>query len=147
MIDRVPAEIANSGFEWAREQADGFIDLVGPFWSRNADDIFIIAFVAEDKHRNRRGVVQGGMLATLADRGMGQASRNANANKPQATIQLDVRYLNAARIGGLIEARCRVDRRTRQLTFVSAEILADGALVAQAQGIWKILGTGRGGGT
>jgi uncharacterized protein (TIGR00369 family) len=125
---------------WRKVDSDGFIELVGPFWFRSDQPDFRMAFVAEAKHRNRRGVVQGGMLATLADRAMGQAGRLANGDRPQATIQLDLHYIDAVQLGEFVEAHCGVVRRTRSIIFIEAEILADQRLVAKANGIWKVLG-------
>ena len=56
----VPFDPATAGWEPYRD--DGFIGLIGPFWMRPADDSYLFAFMAEAKHHNRRGVVQGGML-------------------------------------------------------------------------------------
>ena len=125
---------------WRQVDSDGLIELVGPFWFRDDQPDFRMAFVAGAKHRNRRGVVQGGMLATLADRAMGQAGRLANGDRPQATIQLDLHYIDAVQLGDLVEARCGVVRRTRSVIFIEADILASERLVAKAQGIWKVLG-------
>ena len=47
---------------WEPYRDEGFIGLVGPFWSRPSGDSYLYAFLAEPKHHNRRGVVQGGML-------------------------------------------------------------------------------------
>lgn len=125
---------------WRQVDSDGFIELVGPFWFRDDQPDFRMAFVAGAKHRNRRGVVQGGMLATLADRAMGQAGRLANGDRAQATIQLDLHYIDAVQLGEFVEARCGVVRCTRSVIFIEADILADQRLVAKATGIWKVLG-------
>lgn len=124
---------------WQRLDADGFVALVGPFWFRDDQPDFCMAFLAEPRHRNRRGVVQGGMLATLADRAMGQAGRLANGDRDQATIQLDLHYIDTAHIGEFIVARCRVVRRTHRIMFLECEIMAADRLVAKASGIWKVL--------
>lgn len=125
---------------WLPLEATGFIEHVGPFWTKIEGDMLLVGFWAVDKHENRRGVVQGGMLATLADRAMGMACRRVNGDKPQATIQLDMHYIDAGRIGDFLEAHCRVVRRTRQILFAEAEILSGDSLVAKAKGIWKVLG-------
>ena len=65
----VPFDPAAAGWEPYRDE--GSIGLVGPFWSRPNGDSVLYAFMAESKHHNRRGVVQGGMLMTFADRSMG----------------------------------------------------------------------------
>ena len=51
---------------WSSVDASGFIALVGPLWHRVVDGLHEYALVAEDKHHNRRGVVQGGVLMMQA---------------------------------------------------------------------------------
>ena len=125
---------------WQRYDADGFIGLVGPFWSRPKGDGFEYAFRAEPKHHNRRGVVQGGMLMTFADRSMGMTCWYANERQPQATVQLDVHFIDAVQIGEFVEAKCRVVRRTRSVVFMAAELVVGDRVVATANGVWKTLG-------
>jgi uncharacterized protein (TIGR00369 family) len=125
---------------WEPYTDDGFIGLVGPFWSRPDGDAFRYAFRAEPKHHNRRGIVQGGMLMTFADRAMGMTCWHANGRQPQATIQLDVHFIDAVRIGEFVEAHCRVVRRTRSVVFMSGELMVGMRVVASANGVWKTLG-------
>ncbi len=123
---------------WHRMPDEGFIELVGPFWQHGVDKSRF-CFLAEPRHHNRRGIVQGGMLVTFADRSLGTTVRSVNTDRPQATLQLDVHFIDAAFIGEVIEARCRVFRRTKSLVFVDAEILAGERLVATVKGMWKIM--------
>jgi acyl-coenzyme A thioesterase PaaI-like protein len=125
---------------WEAYSDDGFVGLVGPFWSRPDGDGFRYAFMAEAKHHNRRGVVQGGMLMTFADRSMGMTCWHANGRQPQATIQLDMHFIDAVQIGEFVEAHCRVVRRTRSVVFMSADLMVGARLVATASGMWKVLG-------
>jgi acyl-coenzyme A thioesterase PaaI-like protein len=113
---------------------------VGPFWTRRSGDGYRYAFMAEPKHHNRRGVVQGGMLMTFADRSMGMTCWYANERQPQATVQLDVHFIDAVQIGEFVEAQCRVVRRTRSMVFMSAELVVGTRVVATANGVWKTLG-------
>jgi acyl-coenzyme A thioesterase PaaI-like protein len=138
--EAAPFDPAAAGWEPYRDE--GFIGLVGPLWSRMSGDTQLFAFTAERKHHNRRGVVQGGMLMTFADRAMGMTCWHANERKPQATVQLDFHFLDAVQIGEFVEARCKVVRRTRSLVFMSAELLVGPRLVATANGVWKTLGEG-----
>src|SRR3977135_2781708 len=119
--ETVPFDPASAGWEPYRDE--GFIGLVGPFWTRQSGDSPLYAFMAESKHHNRRGVVQGGMLMTFADRSMGMTCWYANARQPQATVQLDVPFVSDAQIGEFVEAQCKVVRRTRSLIFMSAELV------------------------
>jgi acyl-coenzyme A thioesterase PaaI-like protein len=118
----------------------GFIGLVGPWWQRANCDSFDYAFLAEDKHHNRRGVVQGGMIMTFADRAMGMTCWHANGRVPQATVQLDVHFIDAIQIGEFVECKAKVVRRTRALVFMSGELVVGERVVATASGVWKTLG-------
>jgi acyl-coenzyme A thioesterase PaaI-like protein len=135
---RVAFDPAGAG--WQPYQDKGFIGLVGPFWMRRCGESYLYAFMAEPKHENRRGVVQGGMLMTFADRSMGMTCWYANARQPQATVQLDVHFVDAVAIGEFVEAKCRVVRRTRSLIFMSAELVVGERVVATGNGVWKTLG-------
>src|SRR4051812_38500732 len=73
---------------WEPYTDDGFIGLIGPWWQRQSGDVIIYGFLAEPKHHNRRGIVQGGMLMAFADRSMGLTAWHANQRRAQATIQL-----------------------------------------------------------
>lgn len=125
---------------WELYRDEGFIGLVGPFWTRRLGETHCYAFVAEPKHHNRRGVVQGGMLMTFADRAMGMTCWYANERQPQATVQLDMHFIDAVQIGDFVEAKCRVVRRTRALVFMSGELVVGSRVVATANGVWKTLG-------
>lgn len=129
---------------WEPYTDEGFIGLVGPFWQRpGASDGPEFAFLAEHKHHNRRGVLQGGMLMTFADRSMGMTAWYANGKRPQATVQLDVHFVDAVKIGEFVEAKCQVVRRTRSLIFMSATLMVGERIVGTATGVWKALGPPR----
>lgn len=125
---------------WQEIIDTGFLGLVGPVWQRKEEDGLALAFMAAAKHRNRRGVVQGGMLATLLDRAIGLNVSEANGHRPQATLQLDVHYLEVVKLGDFIEARCRIERRTKSVTFATGTAFVGPRAVATARGVWKILG-------
>ncbi len=125
--------------DWELYRDDGFIGLIGPFWKRPSGDSYLYAFMAEPKHHNRRGVVQGGMLMTFADRSMGMTCWYANEQQPQATVQLDMHFIDAVQIGEFVEAKCTVVRRTRSLIFMSADLVVGSRVVATAKGVWKTL--------
>jgi uncharacterized protein (TIGR00369 family) len=125
---------------WQPDDDEGFVALVGPIWRRTSGETDRYAIVAEPKHYNRGGVVHGGMLMTFADRAIGRTCRYANAHQPQATIQLDMHFVDAVQVGEIVEARCRVVRQTRTVMFASAELTVGMRVVATANGVWKTLG-------
>jgi acyl-coenzyme A thioesterase PaaI-like protein len=130
------AELEAAG--WVKIEETGFIELVGPLW-RRAEPDGRYCFVSDSRHRNTNGFVQGGMIATFADRSLGHTVRLGNHDRRQATVQLDVRFIEGTPIGVLVEARCQVKRRTGSLAFVDAEIIAGSRTVAAVSGIWKIM--------
>lgn len=142
-IDTEPSNITSADDllrdGWQAQQDDGFIDLVGPVWRAPDRYGHRYAFVAAPKHRNRRGVVQGGMLMTFADRAMGGAARNNDPAIRQATVQLNFDFIDAAQIGDVVEIDCEVMRRTRSLVFVRGRLFEEQRLIGTANGIWKIL--------
>lgn len=125
---------------WEEIEDTGFLGLVGPVWQRREGESLALAFVAAAKHRNRRGVVQGGMLATLLDRAIGLNVSEANGHRPQATLHLDVHYLDRVQVDEFVEARCKIDRRTKSVTFASGTAFVGSRMVATASGVWKMLG-------
>ncbi|WGF89113.1 PaaI family thioesterase [Marinivivus vitaminiproducens] len=122
---------------WQRVDDTGFIAMVGPLWHRIEDGALVMGFVAEDKHHNRRGVVQGGMIMTFADRALGAGTRHVSGGAPVATVQLDVHFVDATRIGAFVTTRPRVIRQTSSLFFMEGDLVAAGGIVASARGIWK----------
>ena len=128
-------------------RADGFIGPIGPWCMRRNGDSYLYAFLASYRRRrsssssgeraahNRRGVVQGGMLMIFADRSMGMTCWYANECQPQATVQLDMHFIDAVAVGEFVEAKCKVVRRTRSLVFMSAELVVGDRVVAAANGV------------
>jgi acyl-coenzyme A thioesterase PaaI-like protein len=49
----------------------------------------------------------------FADRSMGMTCWYANERQPQATVRLDVHFVDAVQVGEFVEAKCQVVRRGR----------------------------------
>jgi uncharacterized protein (TIGR00369 family) len=137
MIDKATARLKSDG--WKMVETTGFIQLIGPLWQRQIDGAHEYALVAEDKHHNRRGLVQGGVLMTFADRTCGMTARFVTDKPTMATIQLDVHFVESGRIGETLVSRPRVVRATRSLIFVNTEVTVDRRVIATANGVFKIL--------
>ncbi len=137
-----PAKFDPAAAGWQPYSDDGFFGLVGPLWTREVAGTHLYAFKAERKHHNRRGVVHGGMLMAFADRAMGMTCWYANGERPQATVQLDIQFVDAVQIGEFVEAKCTVVRRTRALVFMKGDLVVGDRIVATASGVWKTLGRG-----
>jgi uncharacterized protein (TIGR00369 family) len=131
-----------AGSGWKTWAAQGFTELVGPLWAKREGDAWVYGLLAEPKHANIRGVVHGGALVTLADNALGAMVWEAAGRSPCATIQLDTQFVAPVQPGQFVEARGAVTRRTRSLVFIRGTLSVGGRAVLEAQGIWKVLGTG-----
>jgi uncharacterized protein (TIGR00369 family) len=133
-----PAAFHEAG--WEVQEDDGFLNLVGPLWQRNLDGGPEFALQTDARHANRQGIVHGGVLMTLADRAMGGTARASKPDQRHATVQFDMHFVDATRIGELIEARCRVVRQTRSLIFADGTLTVGDRIVATVKGVWKVFG-------
>ncbi|ACF03502.1 PaaI family thioesterase [Rhodopseudomonas palustris] len=124
---------------WSVIHDDGFIDLVGPLWHRCIDGTNEYAIATAAKHRNKRGLVQGGLMMTLADRTSGIAARDQSGAPHLATVQMDTHFVDAAEIGEVLISRPRVVRTTRSLIFTSTEVSVDRRCIILAHGVFKIV--------
>jgi len=137
MTDKAAARLKSDG--WSIVETTGFIHLIGPLWHRLVDGHYEYALIAQDKHHNRRGLVQGGVLMTFADRTCGMTARHVTGKHTMATIQLDVHFVEAGKIGETLVSRPRVVRATRSMIFVNTEVTVDRRCIAMASGVFKIL--------
>jgi acyl-coenzyme A thioesterase PaaI-like protein len=137
MTDKATEKLKASG--WAMVETTGFIDLIGPLWQRVVDGAHEYALVARDKHHNRRGLVQGGVLMTFADRTCGMTARYASGTPKLATVQFDTHFVEAGKIGETLVTKPRLVRSTRSLIFVTTEVTVDRRCIAMASGVFKIL--------
>ena len=137
MTDKAAEKLKASG--WTVVETTGFLHLIGPLWQRVVDGEHQYALVAQDKHHNRRGLVQGGVLMTFADRSCGMTARFVSGRQTMATVQLDTHFVESGQIGEILTCKPRVVRSTRSLIFVSAEVTVDKRCIAMANGVFKIL--------
>lgn len=132
------AALPPPGDGWDMIRSRGFTRHAGPIWHRRDDQGLIFGFRALPKHRNRNGVIHGGMIMTFIDRILGVAiTENADV-RPHATIQLDTHFVSGAKVGEFVEARCELVRATKAVAFVSATVFVGDRIVAKAQGMWKL---------
>ena len=137
MPEKAAAKLKSDG--WTIVETSGFLHLIGPLWQRAVNGEHEYALATEDKHHNRRGLVQGGVLMTFADRTCGMTARYVSGKPTLATVQLDTHFVETGKIGEVLISRPRVVRSTRSLIFVSTEVTVDKRVLAMANGVFKIL--------
>jgi len=137
MTDPATETLKASG--WTIVETSGFLNLVGPLWERIVNGEHEYAIVAQDKHHNRRGLVQGGLLMTFADRSCGMTARYVSGRPTLATVQMDTHFVDSGKIGDILISRPRVVRLTRSLIFMTTEVTANERCLVTATGVFKIL--------
>jgi acyl-coenzyme A thioesterase PaaI-like protein len=124
---------------WTIMETTGFLHLIEPLWERVVDGAPEFALITEDKHHNRRGLVQGGVLMTFADRTCGMTARFVSGKQTLATVQLDTHFVESGKIGEVLLSKPHVVRSTRSLIFLTTEVTVDKRCIAMASGVFKIL--------
>ena len=115
-----------------------FGQAVGPLFEKKDDDSWVRGFRVEEKHTNQGGIAHGGVLMTFADIVMARAVLGV-ADLPFVTAQMNAQFTAPAKLGAWVEGRAHVSRRTKDLAFVSCEVIAEGVPVLISTGIFKIL--------
>jgi uncharacterized protein (TIGR00369 family) len=124
---------------WMLLPTKAFGTHVGPFYRPADGDTLECGFVADERHGNKRGVVHGGMLATAFDVALGNASWEAAEQRPCATVQLNVHFIGALKLGEFAAIRPEIVKTTRSLVFLRGVMTVGDRVVATADGVWKIL--------
>lgn len=117
-----------------------FHELVGPLYERRDGPTLTIGMQVAEKHRNRRGVVHGGMICTLADFAMGHAAHSATGTfRKLVTTSLSVDFAGNARPGDWVEARVDVMRPGNRVAFVNCFVYHGAERIARASATFQIL--------
>ncbi|HEY3812701.1 MAG TPA: PaaI family thioesterase [Caulobacteraceae bacterium] len=140
--DRPPPviEVTEGEFKgWRRfDTRETFDSLIGPFYFRRGEDgRFRCAFRAEQKHMNAGGRMHGGVLMTFADISLFALAYEEMEGRRGVTVQLDSTFLDAARVGDLLEATGEVTRAGGSLVFVRGQIVCGERLLFTYSGVIK----------
>ena len=123
---------------WVRVPTQAFGTHVGPFYRPEGNSL-LSGFQADERHGNKRGVTHGGMLATAFDVCLGNACWAAAGQQPCATVQLNIQFVGALKLGEFATVQAEIIRTTRSLVFVRGVMSVGDRVVATGEGVWKIL--------
>jgi uncharacterized protein (TIGR00369 family) len=127
------------GFEILKPTSP-FHELVGPLYEKRDGGTLVIGMLVAEKHRNRRGIVHGGMICTLADFAMGYAATTATGSpRKVVTTNLSVDFAGNAGPGDWIEAHIDVMRPGNRVSFVNCFVYHGAARIARASATFLIL--------
>ena len=92
-----------------------------------------------ENHLNAAGITHGGYLSALIDAGAGTAAYRASGNAPCVTISLDLKFIEASRLGDEIIGFIKIQKKTHSLVFLICELKCNDKIITSASGVWKIL--------
>ena len=122
------------------ETKKGFMQNIGDLSFKKIDETnFEFNIKVEEKFLNTGKIAHGGFIATIADTGMGNAAHIAAGNKRSVTVNLDIKYISAGKLGDNLVGKVEVLKKTKTLVFINCKILNSKGIVATASGTWKIL--------
>lgn len=90
--------------------------------------------VAEE-HTNRAGTLHGGMTATLVDVISTVAIMNSERGAPGVSVDMNITYMNAAKIGEAVLITAQVLKQGKTLAFATVDLTskATGKIIAQGR--------------
>jgi uncharacterized protein (TIGR00369 family) len=135
-----PASDIPEGFK-PRRFGDGFIAVNGPLYVKKLEPGIWLGFRVERRHCNPMGICHGGMIATFCDMLLPISAHYLSpelARRFLPTINLQVDYLAASKLGAWVQGEAQLLRATRSLVFMQGVVSADGNPVARVSGIFKI---------
>ena len=122
------------------ESKKGFMKHLGGLsFKKIDDDNYEFSGKIQDMHLNTGGIAHGGYLATIADAGMGTAAHMIASGKRCVTINLEIKFLSAGKLGDNLTGKVQILKKTKTLIFINCIISNSKEIVSSASGTWKIL--------
>ncbi|HEY7843932.1 MAG TPA: PaaI family thioesterase [Bradyrhizobium sp.] len=128
-----------AGFEPHFRKAP-FTDPWEPLYSKRTEKAVIMGLRLAKAHTNARGLIHGGLIASLADNSMGYSCAQVTGwTTSYVTVSLAVDYVGSARIGQWLAAECEVIRTGSTLCFAQSLIKADDTVIARANATFRVV--------
>ena len=122
------------------ETNKGFMKHLGGLDLKKIDEAnYEFTVEVQSMHLNTGNIAHGGFLSTIADTGMGTAAHRIAGDKRCVTINLDIKFISAGKLGDKLVGKVKILKKTKTLVFISCEISNSSDIVASANGTWKIL--------
>lgn len=112
-----------------------------PLYSRKTADAVFIGLRLAKPHTNSRGLIHGGLIATLADNAMGlSCGAKLGGGRPRlVTVGLAVDFIGTAEIGQWLAVESDVIKTGGTLCFAQCRITANGTIIARANGTFRVI--------
>ena len=122
------------------ETNQGFMKYLGGLDLKKINDTdYEFTVEIKDIHLNTGQMAHGGFLSTIADTGMGTAAHQVAGDRRCVTINLNLKFITAAKLGEKLNGKVKILKKTKTLVFINCEINNAKDIVVSASGTWKIL--------
>jgi uncharacterized protein (TIGR00369 family) len=117
-----------------------FTDPWEPLYSRRTDKAVIMALRLARPHTNARGLIHGGLIASLADNAMGYScGLTLGGTFSLVTIGLAVDFTGSAQIGQWLAVEPDVIKTGSTICFAQSLIKADDVVIARANATFRVV--------
>ncbi|MGA7809007.1 PaaI family thioesterase [Bradyrhizobium sp.] len=117
-----------------------FTDPWEPLYSKKTEKAVIMGLRLARPHTNARGLIHGGLIASLADNAMGYSCAQAMGwASSLVTISLAVDFAGSAAIGQWLAVESDVIRTGSTICFAQCLIKADDAVIARGNGTFRVV--------
>ncbi|MFY0634012.1 MAG: PaaI family thioesterase [Vannielia sp.] len=127
---------------WREAEVQGLMHTIGPLLSFKDARGRRFGLATDSRHANAVGRIHGGVITSLMDQVLAYEAWRAANRRPTVTVQMDTRFLAAARPGDFIEATAQVVQATRSMLFVEAQMVSGEKPLARASAVLKIVAGG-----
>jgi uncharacterized protein (TIGR00369 family) len=111
-----------------------------PLYSKKTENAVIIGLRLAKPHTNSRGLIHGGLIASLADNAMGYSCALVMGwTTSLVTISLAVDYVGSAEIGQWLAVESEVIKTGSTICFAQSLIKADDTVIARANGTFRVV--------
>jgi uncharacterized protein (TIGR00369 family) len=117
-----------------------FTDPWEPLYAKRAEKSVSLGLRLASPHTNSRGLIHGGLIASLADNAMGYSCAQAMGwTSSLVTVSLAVDYVGSAGIGQWLAVECEVIKTGSTICFVQGLVKADGVVIARANATFRVV--------
>ena len=111
-----------------------------PLYSKRTADAVIIGLRLAKPHTNGRGLIHGGLIATLADNAMGlSCAARIGATSSLVTIGLTVDFIGTAQVGQWLAVEPEVIKTGSTICFAQCFVRADDVVIARANATFRVV--------
>ena len=117
-----------------------FTDPWEPLYSKRAEKGVTMGLRLDRPHTNSRGLIHGGLIASLADNSMGYSCAQVmGGTSSLVTISLAVDFIGSAQLGQWLAVESEAIRTGSTICFAQSLIKADDAVIARASATFRVV--------